>query len=166
MQFCSSDTYLRSRISVNFYITYNSEIKQLKNLCVCLVAQLCPILCDPMNCSPPGLSAHGDSPGKHVGVDCHDLLQGIFPIQGSLQAGSLPSEPTREAQKIYITSQNPYLTLIFNFLNKALCKSIFLHQNALVAETKRFLLPAIDNFASGLFSPYLTSCGSNGSITC
>ena len=23
------------------------------------------------------------SPGKNTGVDCHDLLQGIFPIQGS-----------------------------------------------------------------------------------
>ena len=24
----------------------------------------CPTLCDPMNCSPPGSSFHGDSPGK------------------------------------------------------------------------------------------------------
>ena len=24
-----------------------------------LVAQLCPTLCDPMNCSPPGSSVHG-----------------------------------------------------------------------------------------------------------
>ena len=24
-----------------------------------------------------------DSPGKHTGVDCHALLQGIFPTQGS-----------------------------------------------------------------------------------
>ena len=34
-------------------------------------------------CSPPGSSVHGDSPGKNAGVDCHALLQGIFPIQGS-----------------------------------------------------------------------------------
>ena len=27
--------------------------------CVCLVAQPCLILCDPMNCSPPGSSVHG-----------------------------------------------------------------------------------------------------------
>ena len=26
---------------------------------VCLVAQLCPILCDPMDCSPPGFSGLG-----------------------------------------------------------------------------------------------------------
>ena len=46
------------------------------------VAQLCPALCHPMGCSPPGSSVHGDSPGKNTGVDCHSLLQGIFPIQG------------------------------------------------------------------------------------
>ena len=34
----------------------------------CLVAQLCPTLCDPMECSPPGSSVHGDSPGKNTGV--------------------------------------------------------------------------------------------------
>ena len=37
---------------------------------------------DYMDCSPPGSSVHGDSPGKNTGVDCHALLQGIFPTQG------------------------------------------------------------------------------------
>ena len=36
-----------------------------------------------MDCSPPGSSVHGDSPGKNTGVGCRDLLQGIFPTQGS-----------------------------------------------------------------------------------
>ena len=27
--------------------------------CALLVTQLCPILCEPMNCSPPGSSVHG-----------------------------------------------------------------------------------------------------------
>ena len=39
--------------------------------------------CDPMDCSPPGFSVHGISPGKNTGVGCHFLLQGIFPIQES-----------------------------------------------------------------------------------
>ena len=39
-------------------------------------------LCDPMDCSPPGSSVHGDFPGKNTGVGCHVLLQGIFQIQG------------------------------------------------------------------------------------
>ena len=49
---------------------------------MCLVAQLCLTLCDPMDCSPPGSSVHGDSPGKNTGAGCHALLQGIFPNQG------------------------------------------------------------------------------------
>ena len=44
--------------------------------------QSCPTLCNPKNCSPPGSSAHGDSPGKNTEVGCHALLQGIFPTQG------------------------------------------------------------------------------------
>ena len=35
-----------------------------------------------MDCSLPGHSVHGDSPGKNTGVGCHALLQGIFPTQG------------------------------------------------------------------------------------
>ena len=46
-----------------------------------LVTQLCLTLCDPMDCSPPGSSAHGDSPGKNTEVSCHALLQEIFPTQ-------------------------------------------------------------------------------------
>ena len=43
------------------------------------VTQSCPTLCDPLDCSPPGSSVHGDSPGKNTGVGCHTLFQGIFP---------------------------------------------------------------------------------------
>ena len=43
---------------------------------LCLVAQLCTILCNPMNCNPPGFSVHGDSLGKNTGVGCHVFLQG------------------------------------------------------------------------------------------
>ena len=39
------------------------------------VAQSCPTLCDPMDCSLPGSSVHGDSLGKNAGVGCHFLLQ-------------------------------------------------------------------------------------------
>ena len=50
-------------------------------------------LCD---CSRPGSSVHGDSPGKNTGVGCHALLQGIFLTPGieprlpALQEDSLP----------------------------------------------------------------------------
>ena len=49
----------------------------------CLVAQSCLTLSDPVDCSPPGSSVHGFFSGKNTGVDCHFLLQGIFPTQGS-----------------------------------------------------------------------------------
>ena len=45
---------------------------------LCLVAQLCPTLKDPMDCSPPGSSVHGDSPGKNNGVGCHALLKDML----------------------------------------------------------------------------------------
>ena len=48
-----------------------------------LVTQSCLALCDPMDCSLPGFSVRGESPGKNTGVGCHALLQGIFPTQGS-----------------------------------------------------------------------------------
>ena len=51
--------------------------------CACLVAQLCPTLCNPMDCSLPGSFVHGDSPSKNTGVGCRALLQGIFSTQGS-----------------------------------------------------------------------------------
>ena len=38
--------------------------------------------CDPIGCSLPGFSLHGDSLGKNTGVGCHALHQGIFPTKG------------------------------------------------------------------------------------
>ena len=32
-----------------------------------------------MDCSLPGSSVHGDSPGQNTGMGCHALLRGIFP---------------------------------------------------------------------------------------
>ena len=60
----------------------------------CVLAQSCPILCNPMDCSLPGSSVHG---GKNTQVGCHFLFLGIFPTQGSnshllhWQADPLPS---------------------------------------------------------------------------
>ena len=55
---------------------------ELMCVCVCLVAQSCPALCNPMHWSLPGYSVHGDSSGQNIGVGCHYTLQGIFPTQG------------------------------------------------------------------------------------
>ena len=57
-------------------------------ICMCIYiymccAQSCPTLYDPMDCSPPGSSVHGDCPSKSTGVGCSVFLQRIFPTQGS-----------------------------------------------------------------------------------
>ena len=53
--------------------------------CTCMRAkslQLCPTLCNPMDCSPPGSSVHGILQTRILLAGCHPLLQGIFPTQG------------------------------------------------------------------------------------
>ena len=69
-------------------------------------AVLCLVLSDsshPMDCSLPGSSVHGDSPGKNTGMGSHSLPQGIFPTQGSspgpLQCRILSDRAAREALK-------------------------------------------------------------------
>ena len=72
--------------------------------------QLCPTLCDPMDCSLPGSSVYGDFPGKNTGVGCHTLLQGIFLTQVSnthflcllhWQVDSFPQVPVLPGMPIY-----------------------------------------------------------------
>ena len=67
-----------------------------------LVAKLCPILYNLMDCSPPGSSVHGILQERILEWVTHALLQGIFLTQElnpSLlhllhwQAGSLPLVP-------------------------------------------------------------------------
>ena len=64
-----------------------------------------------MDCSPPGSSVRGDSPGKTAGVSGHVLLQGIFLTQGwnppllcspTLADGFFTSSATWEAPVIFI----------------------------------------------------------------
>ena len=55
----------------------------LQDCCCCSVTQSYLTLHNPMDCSPPGSSVHGDSPGQNTGVGCHFLLQGIFLIHVS-----------------------------------------------------------------------------------
>ena len=60
------------------------EVRGCEIVCICVLdTQSWPTLCDPLDCSLPGSSVHGDSQGKNTGVGCHALFQGIFPTQGS-----------------------------------------------------------------------------------
>ena len=74
-------------------------------MCLCLVAQLCPTLWDPMDYGPPDSSVLGDSPGKNPGVSGHALLPGDLPNPGieprspPLQADSSQSETPGKPEK-------------------------------------------------------------------
>ena len=61
--------HLRSPDSITLYV-------------LCLVTSVVFDSLGPMDCSPPGSSVHGESPGKNSGVGCHALLREIFPTQG------------------------------------------------------------------------------------
>ena len=52
------------------------------------VAQSCLTLRNPMDCSPPGSSVHGDFPGKSTGVGCHCLLPTLS-IESNISATTL-----------------------------------------------------------------------------
>ena len=73
------------------------------------------------DCSSPGSSAHGDSPGKNNGVGCHAPLQGIFPTQG-LNPGLLHC-----GQILYCLSHqgSPYWSSHFSILILATKDIIF-----------------------------------------
>ena len=79
-------------------------------MCV-LVTQLCPTICNPIDCSPPGSSVHGilqarilkwaaiHSPG--------DLPNpGIESGSPAFQADSLPSEPSGKPKQVSDLTEN------------------------------------------------------------
>ena len=84
--------YISIYISVYICIyIYNMKVKVL-------AALSCLTVCNPMDCSPPGSSAHGIlQAGKleWVEIPFSRVLQhtGIEPGSPTLQADSLPSEP-------------------------------------------------------------------------
>ena len=78
---------------------------------MCLVAQLCPTLCDPLDCSPPGSSVHGIFQARiieWVVIFCHppgDLPNsGVEPLYVSCigQAGSLLPVPPGKPGYMYM----------------------------------------------------------------
>ena len=76
------------------------------------VAQLCPTLCDPMDCSPPGSSVHG--------ILRQEYWSGLpFPSPGFPDPGTEPSSPALQADAL--TSEPPGKRTeggdpLFNFL--------------------------------------------------
>ena len=83
----------------------------------CSVSKLCPPLCDPMACSPPGSSAHGILQARILEGGCHFLLQGIFLTQGSnphlyWQVHSFITEPPVKPTLLLICQQFMVLAVL------------------------------------------------------
>ena len=65
-----------------FCLVYSPHVSY--DLLPCMLStQLCPTLCDPINCSPPRLLCPWNFPGKNTGMCCHFLLQENFLTQRS-----------------------------------------------------------------------------------
>ena len=71
-----------------------------------LVAQSCPTLWYPMDCTPPGYSVNGDSPGKNTRMVCHVLLQRLS-VQFSSVAQSCPTLRPHESQHARLPCPSP-----------------------------------------------------------
>ena len=58
-----------------------TELVSTHWICCCSVAKLCPTLCDPVDCSPPGSSVHEDFQSKRLEWVAISFSGGIFPTQ-------------------------------------------------------------------------------------
>ena len=96
---------------------------------LCLVTQSFPTLWNPLDCSLPGLSVHGNSPGKNTGLGCQVLLQGVFPTQGSNPG--LPhcrqSLPSVLPEKTMNTGEGSLSLFQGIFLTQGLDQGLFLY---------------------------------------
>ena len=107
---------------------------------LCLDAQPCPTLCDPMDCRPASLLCPwGFSRQKYwSGLPYPppgDLLNpGIEPRSPTLQVVSLPLEPPGKPQRIYYYTLYPYL--FFFLMEKRFLSHI--QQNGFCIATKRY----------------------------
>ena len=75
--------FIRSNVFIFLFIFITVGDGSKKIILFSSVTQLCPTLCNPMECSMPGFSVPGAFPGQNTRARCYFLLQGIIPTQGS-----------------------------------------------------------------------------------
>ena len=97
-----------------------------------LVTQSCLTLCDPMDCSPPGSSAHGILQARVLEWVTMSFSRGlpepgIDPRSLALQADSLLSEPPGSPIKVIIHAYSSTLSQNFPvvFYQKSLCREYY-----------------------------------------
>ena len=124
---------------------------------LCLVAQSCPTLCDPVGCSPPGSSVPGDSPGKSTGVGSHALFLVIFPTQGSNPglSDSLPSEPPGKPKNIGWVAYPLSRIVVFLEHHGVVCIFPFQSSVLLIQVSKKIIFSFISHLKNYLRSMFL-----------
>ena len=136
------------------------------DLSVSSVAQSCPTVCDPMDCSPLGFSVHGDSPGKNIGVGCHFLLQ-LYRIQVGLPsvAQLVKNLPAMQETPVQFLGQQDLL----EFSHVMPIESVMLSNHLILCHPFSFCLqsfPVSGSFPmSWLFTPGGQSIGASASAS-
>ena len=113
-----------------------SETAYLSTLCD-LVTKSCPILCNPMNCNPPGSLSMGFPRQEYWIVlpfpSPEDLLHsGIEPGSPASQADSLPTEPPGKSNLKFLPNLSPPMVSPYSSDKKIflifICLFIWLYQ--------------------------------------
>ena len=81
-----------------------------------LVTQLCPILCDPMDCRPPGSSVNGILQARILEWVAIPFSRGSSQPRDQTQVShfagdSLPSEPSGKPKPVSTKGNQPFLSL-------------------------------------------------------
>ena len=104
--------------SIQFIREYRVEFSVLFSSPYCACTQSHLIICDPLDCIPPGSTVHGISSGKNTGISCNFFFQGTFLTQGSnlnllhWQVDSLPLSIGEAPRSLFV---------IYNILHTIVC---------------------------------------------
>ena len=130
---------------------------------LCLVAQLCLTLCNPLDCSPPGSFVGGNSPGKIIGVGCPEWV-----AMPSSRASSLPRDRTHIPciAGRFFTTEPPGKPLLH--CSGPVFKSRLLYLRIVQISSSLYhtifcRLPVSSTGASSLFSSDIVACGLSNS---
>ena len=103
---CSERISMREGKMIPYLLLYQVLAINVRAV-LCLVVQLCPILCNTMDCSPPGSSFHGIPQARILEWVAIPFSRRYLPDpevelgSPALQADSLPSEPPGKAINVY-----------------------------------------------------------------
>ena len=108
-------------------------------MCLCLVTQLCPALCNPMDCSPPGASIHSifqqeywsRLPFPSPGALPYPVTEPKSSVSSALQVDSLLTEPSGTPPYIvlytYICIHMHIYTCVYMYIYMYMCMYTCIH---------------------------------------